>query len=1307
MVATAAGRGPSGPDLIIPRPRELKKLGAPVPLAGARILLTSREPKLRIGAEEINQRLTRELLAKPLPVSQGGLNEVRGSAGITIVLGVAGQGTMPAIQRAYPVKVPAKHEGYGIATHKRGGAIVMVLCGHDAQGALYAAVSCRHLLETPGGAVPANGQAELHPVTISDWPDFPWREIGQSPSTAGGTAWELLRARHKKDAKAIAKIGPRFVTECKRYVDFMLRSKINMSRSPVVHFFSGDGEESEYVRAVTDYARARGVAFIAGGNTSIGRYPRDKDDPVISRCLDYRTHKQYFCWSLLDVHEKRARKWAGLMKRAGIDWLYLHATDGGGSMDPGKWSERCEHCRAKYGDDHAAADNAVFRTYYRVIKEQIPDFKLIAVVYPYTGNQINPEYIRKKYLRSAGDTASARAKAEEVSRYLQRFLTRVGQLLPPDVYICQREVKRELYDMMTRCYGRRNFQIYQEQKHGSRWNPEFTITAGELKTFFRPGYQDVFFSTDCAWGINYESELMSSEFGWNVNTPGASMVGETSYGAVDRHIEPRDVSRRHIERICNNFFGRELGPHMVPVYDSNISYRFIVRPATIIQSCGLRDAPARMQQMEAATKRALASIEKARQVYDAARAADRKPIPSELAAQRFGEMYRALVVSRYLSAYQSRILAAKPAVIAGDMAKAKKLMSEARAIVAEGRRAWNERWGWMRKNPCTPKRNPNYVWTFGRFYEWDYAPLDEEIAKFEKNMDKLFEQYNAPKWFKTAIRKRALYAVPCAERPKIDGRLDEPAWQAAYRNEHFVNHKTSTPAERETAGRILYDKTGLYVGFTAFEPGADRIRPTRKKPEDQEWNQTHSVEFFLDSNGDGRTYLHYILGADNTFLATRKGGDSRGFRSKARYAIARYPDRWTVEAWIPTEELGMTPSKNKTWRANLCRNLVRSDGKRESASTVVLEGSGFHTPAKFAELKFLADVPVQPEPVINFNVAKRSARGVTIGDGTGYEVVLDLNLDTTRPLHDATLQVAAFSGNERKQVWTIFEKQDVQLLYRTREPLHFRVDTPESGLYLDFHLRAKEGSWVFRRKYGEPKPRMLKAQFVPGVSGRALAGTAHLSPVREGATLFDSRQGTLEMWVHVDRPHSEPPRFGRAPRRFLFFQGPIRFDYPTSDNRSALSLKIVKRQLNAVLSTGSFQSMSTGGGFGALGRPGWHHVAAQWSAVDGANLSFEIYVDGTRTSGKTASNLKGRDWKKNTELAFLQLGSAITGAGPLGWAIDEVRISSVPRYDGSFTPAKKAVLDAKATVVFHFDGDLNGQVRGGPSVLAMAGPGGK
>ena len=47
---------------------------------------------------------------------------------------------------------------------------------------------------------------------------------------------------------------------------------------------------------------------------------------------------------------------------------------------------------------------------------------------------------------------------------------------------------------------------------------------------------------------------------------------------------------------------------------------------------------------------------------------------------------------------------------------------------------------------------------------------------------------------------------------KIDGLLDEPAWQKAARLTPFVHHDTMAPARVATEARIWYDPVALYVG---------------------------------------------------------------------------------------------------------------------------------------------------------------------------------------------------------------------------------------------------------------------------------------------------------------------------------------------------------------------------------------------------------------------------------------------------------------------------------------------------------------
>lgn len=205
-------------------------------------------------------------------------------------------------------------------------------------------------------------------------------------------------------------------------------------------------------------------------------------------------------------------------------------------------------------------------------------------------------------------------------------------------------------------------------------------------------------------------------------------------------------------------------------------------------------------------------------------------------------------------------------------------------------------------------------------------------------------------------------------------------------------------------------------------------------------------------------------------------------------------------------------------------------------------------------------------------------------------------------------------------------------------------------------------------------------------------------------TLFDSQQGTLEMWVRVASPLKTPLRFGPEPQYVLFCQSPLRYDHSLLDNTRSVCLRRLGDRMIGRVSTKEFQSVWAGASLADWTEAGWHHVAMQWSAARQDQLTMEIFLDGRCVSRELSTNLHERVWHKKAEGLVVQLGSMVSGAGALGWPLDEVRVSSARRYPGDFVPAKRAVLDGLATVVFHLDGDLSGETKAGKHFL-IGGPG--
>ena len=91
----------------------------------------------------------------------------------------------------------------------------------------------------------------------------------------------------------------------------------------------------------------------------------------------------------------------------------------------------------------------------------------------------------------------------------------------------------------------------------------------------------------------------------------------------------------------------------------------------------------------------------------------------------------------------------------------------------------------------------------------------------------------------------------------IDGRLDEPDWQAAPVSTPFVDIVTGEPAWFDTRVRLLWDDKCLYFGFTAQETD---VWATLTGRDSKIW-QDNDLEVFI---AGGNAYYEFEINALNT-----------------------------------------------------------------------------------------------------------------------------------------------------------------------------------------------------------------------------------------------------------------------------------------------------------------------------------------------------------------------------------------------------------------------------------------------------------
>lgn len=240
----------------------------------------------------------------------------------------------------------------------------------------------------------------------------------------------------------------------------------------------------------------------------------------------------------------------------------------------------------------------------------------------------------------------------------------------------------------------------------------------------------------------------------------------------------------------------------------------------------------------------------------------------------------------------------------------------------------------------------------------------------------------------------------------IDGRLDEPAWQAAPTSPRFVDIITGEPARFDTRAMVLWDATNLYVAYRVEEPN---VRATYTQPNDPIYYD-NDIELFVAGPD---AYYEFELNAFNTpyevFFIWEEAYERGGFAQDEQFARSKlrpfngvgftthprggrlgqftwtFPGRktavhidgtvndgsdidrgWTVEIalpwsgfrWLATDGRALPPGEGDVWRMDFSRfNIDRAHGPPRDSGGWVWTRHGVwdsHIPECFAFVRFTA-----------------------------------------------------------------------------------------------------------------------------------------------------------------------------------------------------------------------------------------------------------------------------------------------------------------------------------------------------------------
>jgi hypothetical protein len=207
-------------------------------------------------------------------------------------------------------------------------------------------------------------------------------------------------------------------------------------------------------------------------------------------------------------------------------------------------------------------------------------------------------------------------------------------------------------------------------------------------------------------------------------------------------------------------------------------------------------------------------------------------------------------------------------------------------------------------------------------------------------------------------------------RIKIDGKLDEVAWDQAEVLEHFAVYWQKRKAKTATKARLLWDRNYLY--FAAEMEDSDLYADVTQR-NGMTW--TNDVfELFFKPSEKSLAYYEFQVNAANTqlelfFPSRGSGGYQRfaplthlGMESAVKLdgTLNDYRDKdkgWTVEGRIPLSAFqasGAKPQAGDKWRFALCRyDYSVAFDRPELSSTAPLTQPDFHRYEDYGELTFV------------------------------------------------------------------------------------------------------------------------------------------------------------------------------------------------------------------------------------------------------------------------------------------------------------------------------------------------------------------
>ena len=182
-----------------------------------------------------------------------------------------------------------------------------------------------------------------------------------------------------------------------------------------------------------------------------------------------------------------------------------------------------------------------------------------------------------------------------------------------------------------------------------------------------------------------------------------------------------------------------------------------------------------------------------------------------------------------------------------------------------------------------------------------------------------------------AQEKKSLHILRTTVAPKIDGILDDPAWQNAEEATDFTQFRpemgiASKPHQR-TIVKMTYDDNAIYLSAYLKDNPEDIQKQFKSR---DNFGTSDFFGLFLNPNNDAQNDFEFFVsstGAQADAVSSPGSGEDFGWNAVWESAVKTVDDGWIIEMKIPYSALRFTNQEVQTWGIQFQRRFRLDDSK--------------------------------------------------------------------------------------------------------------------------------------------------------------------------------------------------------------------------------------------------------------------------------------------------------------------------------------------------------------------------------------------